>query len=140
MLAPCSNAISSGRNLSGVCMPPRRMKPCRHPGGCAALTNDKSGRCEAHRVSGWAVYQAGLSRHQRGYGSEWDKLRQVILVRDGYLCLTCLALGIYTPATTVDHVVAKAHGGTDDPSNLASICDPCHGVKTAKERLKGRQT
>ena len=120
-------------------MPPRRMKPCRHPGGCSALTNDKSGLCEAHRVSGWERYQAGLSRHQRGYGSAWDKLRETILQRDGYLCLTCLAAGVYTPATTVDHVVPKVHGGTDDPGNLASICGPCHAIKTAKERLNGRQ-
>jgi len=119
-------------------MPPRRMKPCRHPGGCAALTNDKSGQCEAHRVSGWAVYQAGLSRHQRGYGSEWDKLRRVILVRDNYLCQSCIRTGVYTQATTVDHIKAKTHGGTDDHANLESLCGPCHATKTARERLNGR--
>jgi len=119
-------------------MPPRRMKPCRHPGGCGALTNDKSGLCEAHRVSGWERYQAGLSRHQRGYGSAWEKLRERILQRDGYLCLTCLGEGTYTPANIVDHVVPKAHGGTDDPSNLASICSAHHKVKTANERLNRR--
>ena len=59
-------------------MPPKRMKPCRHPGGCPALTADRSGLCDAHRVSGWVAHQAGKSRHQRGYGKEWDKLRRII--------------------------------------------------------------
>ncbi|MFW4112699.1 HNH endonuclease, partial [Klebsiella pneumoniae] len=39
-------------------------------------------------------------------------------------------------AKTVDHIKAKAHGGTDDDSNLESICYACHKSKTAVERLK----
>lgn len=118
-------------------MPPRRNRPCREP-GCAALTDDRSGYCEQHRRSGWSRYQAGLTRHQRGYGAEWDKVRAVILKRDSYLCQPCIRAGIYTPATMVDHIVAKAHGGTDKPSNLESICTACHTAKTSRERLKGR--
>ena len=29
-------------------------------------------------------------------------------------------------ATTVDHIIAKAHGGTDHPSNLRAACAPCN--------------
>ncbi|RWT91976.1 HNH endonuclease, partial [Raoultella ornithinolytica] len=36
----------------------------------------------------------------------------------------------------VDHIKAKAHGGTDDDSNLESLCWPCHRTKTGRERLK----
>ncbi|WP_431608422.1 HNH endonuclease signature motif containing protein, partial [Enterobacter asburiae] len=48
----------------------------------------------------------------------------------------CLRNGRYTPAETVDHITAKANGGTDDLSNLESLCKPCHRAKTAVERLK----
>ena len=38
-----------------------------------------------------------------------------------------------TAAKEVDHILAKANGGTDDPNNLQSICVACHREKTAKE-------
>lgn len=43
-------------------------------------------------------------------------------------CVQCGRL-----AVTVDHIVARAFGGTDDPSNYQSLCDPCHKTKTAAE-------
>jgi 5-methylcytosine-specific restriction enzyme A len=42
--------------------------------------------------------------------------------------------GRTTTATEVHHIVAKAHGGTDDPSNLVSICRSCHEDETVKQR------
>lgn len=66
------------------------------------------------------------SRHKRGYGYRWVKLRETILKRDLYLCQPCKEAGRVTPATEVHHITAKAHGGTDEPSNLVSICEPCH--------------
>jgi 5-methylcytosine-specific restriction protein A len=36
-------------------------------------------------------------------------------------------------ATAVDHIIAKADGGTDDDENLQPICDECHRMKTARE-------
>ena len=73
------------------------------------------------------------SRHSRGYDSRWDRLRLQILKRDHHLCQACAAKGRVTPATEVDHQVPKAQGGTDEPSNLAAICRPCHLAKTAEE-------
>lgn len=63
-------------------------------------------------------------------GRPWRRLRQRILERDCYLCLTCQAQGRVTEATAVDHVTPVSKGGSDDPNNLASICDPCHALKT----------
>lgn len=74
-----------------------------------------------------------LSRHDRGYGASWDKLRKAALIRDKYLCQYCLPKGRVTPATEVDHRKPKAKGGTDDLANLASTCTPCHRDKTARE-------
>lgn len=71
-----------------------------------------------------------LSRHLRGYGTQWDKLRVAILVRDNHLCQSCLAKGRVTAANQVDHIVPKAKQGTDDHNNLQSLCKPCHDAKT----------
>lgn len=74
------------------------------------------------------------SRQSRGYGAEWQKLRLIILRRDNYLCQACQREGRVSPATSVDHVKAKAKGGTDDPSNLEGICDHHRALKDALDR------
>lgn len=94
-----------------------------------------SGYCDKHRGEGWVQHQRGLSRHQRGYGSKWDAIRARILKRDNHLCQNCLRNGRAVEARTVDHIIPKAHGGTDADSNLQSLCWPCHKAKTARERL-----
>lgn len=116
-------------------MPALIPRACRKH-GCAGKTTDRSGYCENHRNEGWQQHQRGQSRHERGYGTSWDKLRPLILARDKHLCMNCQRTGRITPAKTVDHIIPKAHGGTDDPSNLESLCWPCHRVKTAHERIK----
>lgn len=83
---------------------------------------------------GWAR----TSRHERGYGTAWDKLRKRILSRDKYLCQTCARKGRLTPANEVDHKKPKAKGGTDSEDNLEAICSPCHKAKTSAEN--GRST
>lgn len=116
-------------------MPARPARPCRHP-CCSKLSRDGSGFCDAHqedRHAGRFADRARGSRHERGYGSEWDKKRRLILQRDNGLCQPCLKGGRVSGATQVDHIIPKAEGGTDDDSNLQSICVPCHKAKTATE-------
>ncbi len=83
------------------------------------------------KQSGWPR----TSRHQRGYGAAWDKLRAQILKRDKHLCRCdeCTRLGRIRAAGEVDHLVPKAKGGTDDPSNLRAINRDCHRAKTDAE-------
>lgn len=115
-------------------MPARIPKACRKQ-GCKNITTDSSGYCDEHKDCGWSRHQKGKTSSQRGYGSQWRKLRLIVLERDKHLCQACLKRGLYVNATTVDHIVAKAHGGNDDLSNLQSLCYPCHRAKTAKEWL-----
>lgn len=71
------------------------------------------------------------SRHARGYGTAWDKLRARILKRDNHLCQACLPRP--TPATHVDHIKPKAKGGDDTEANLQSLCQPCHEAKSIRD-------
>jgi 5-methylcytosine-specific restriction endonuclease McrA len=73
------------------------------------------------------------NRHERGYGYQWEKARQIALSRDNYLCQHCLKKNRATPAQEVDHIVPKAKGGTDDIDNLQSLCPPCHRAKTIED-------
>ena len=116
-------------------MPERIPRACRKR-GCAKTTTDRSGYCPDHVNEGWQQHQAGKSRHERGYGSQWDIRRARVLTRDKHLCQKCKRDGRAAAAKTVDHITPKAHGGTDDDSNLEALCWPCHKSKTARERLK----
>lgn len=72
-------------------------------------------------------------------GRPWRRKRDEVLRRDGYLCKCddCVAENRLLIAHEVDHIVPKAEGGTDDPSNLRAINRDCHRAKSAKERARG---
>ena len=78
-------------------------------------------------------HHATQSRHARGYGAEWVKLRKIIIARDNGLCQPCYRQGRPTPFDAVDHIKPKAQGGTDDRDNLECVCGPCHAAKTQAE-------
>jgi 5-methylcytosine-specific restriction endonuclease McrA len=65
----------------------------------------------------------------------WPKIRAKVMKRDGGRCRLCGA-----PASSVDHIVARYRGGTDDESNLRAICTRCHNTKTAADARAARQT
>lgn len=59
------------------------------------------------------------------------RVRFEIFKRDGFRCRYCGT----TPDQSVlhvDHVVAVANGGTDDPANLVTACASCNGGKSDK--------
>lgn len=52
-----------------------------------------------------------------------------VLRRDGHRCRYCGASPADGAVLHVDHVVPKALGGTDDPGNLVTACEPCNAGK-----------
>ncbi|MEY4416913.1 MAG: hypothetical protein RIQ53_4206, partial [Pseudomonadota bacterium] len=119
-------------------------KPCTQ---CGVLVRDGTARCAAHTAAAWGDAHRE-SRHARGYGSAWDRLRGQIMRRDGGLCRCddCEREGTILPAHEVDHKVGKAewkrlHGtldGVDDPRNLRAINRGCHSHKTTNEARAAR--
>jgi 5-methylcytosine-specific restriction protein A len=105
-------------------MPDRAARACPRP-RCPKVQP-----CPTHHKRPWAH---STSRHERGYGSAWDRLRLAILERDAYHCGYC---GSY--AQTVDHRIPKAQGGTDDEDNLVAACTHCQGSKAGHEGAAGR--
>ena len=57
----------------------------------------------------------------------WQRMRQSIAVRDGFLCQVCLAAGIYNGDIEVHHIVPLAvdYGRRLDRTNLICLC-PAH--------------
>ena len=113
--------------------------PCKQYGCPNHVTNKgQRGYCDDHAdqrvTSNWQkrTYEAG-STTKRGYGSVWVKLRKVILERDKHLCQACKRNGLAKRGWHVDHIISKAKGGTDEQTNLQTLCEPCHNSKTAME-------
>jgi len=112
-------------------MPQKAPRPCKQA-GCHSLTSARDGYCESHHAPhGWKHRN---SRHDRGYGSKWQKTRKAALARDSHLCQACLRAGMVTPATDVDHITPKYLGGTDALDNLQCLCRECHKTKTAADK------
>ena len=106
-------------------------------GGRPRLATLKPRLARSAAAQGWSKPERG-TRQQRGYGAVWMRLRTLILKRDHYLCRTCLRQDRIVAAHTVDHIVPKAEGGSDDPANLEAICVECHTVKTQAESNRSR--
>ena len=58
------------------------------------------------------------------------RVRFEVLRRDNHACRYC---GATAPDArlTVDHVMPQALGGSDDPTNLVTACDPCNSGKAS---------
>ncbi|WP_413247305.1 HNH endonuclease [Pseudomonas sp. Marseille-Q5115] len=103
----------------------------------AKLTTLKP-RIQAMDTSRLSAKPAGESGNGWGSGRggrPWRRKREEILQRDLYTCQYCR---LVTLDLEVDHIINKAQGGTDDDSNLQSLCIPCHKLKTASGSLAGR--
>jgi 5-methylcytosine-specific restriction protein A len=102
---------------------------------CSVAVHGGGARCDAHKVrSGTFSDRSRGTRHERGYGTAWEKLRRVILERDAGLCQVCREDGTVTTANIVDHIKPKSQGGTDDEDNLRVICKRHHSAKTDREK------
>lgn len=57
------------------------------------------------------------------YASDWKDIRRRTLRRDGGRCQEC---GASRRPLHVHHIVSLSRGGSDDPSNLVTLCEDCH--------------
>lgn len=71
----------------------------------------------------------------RGYGADWQRIRKVILERDGHRCHWCGG-----EATEVDHVRPLVFGGPRlEPTNLVASCKRCNARRGNKARPSVRR-
>ena len=73
------------------------------------------------------------SRHERGYGTEHDKMR-ALLLREVVTCEECTRQGRETPGFIADHIKPLARGGTGERSNYQLLCKECSDEKTLADK------
>ncbi|AVQ34413.1 HNH endonuclease [Staphylococcus muscae] len=65
----------------------------------------------------------------------WERIREIALDRDNYLCQMCLEHGEITDAKIVHHIVYVDHDFSKalEIDNLMSVCQKCHNQIHAKD-------
>lgn len=57
------------------------------------------------------------------YPENWDSIRKDVYRRDGWACQNCGATNVKVYA---HHIVSLASGGSNELSNLITLCKNCH--------------
>lgn len=55
----------------------------------------------------------------------WQTIRNLVLDRDGFRCVECGDV-LQSSDADVHHLLPRSMGGTDELSNLVTLCDGCH--------------
>ncbi|TBA24096.1 RecQ family ATP-dependent DNA helicase [Rhizobium ruizarguesonis] len=57
----------------------------------------------------------------------WEDTRRLVLARDGYKCVSC-STKVRSREADVHHLLPRSMGGSNELSNLVTLCDGCHAA------------
>ncbi len=69
---------------------------------------------------------SGAGFRFNGYPSNWEELSKAVRERDGYRCSHC---GCPDLILHTHHVIPLSRGGSNNMSNLTTLCEKCHRAK-----------
>lgn len=87
--------------------------------GLRAIIAQRKANIEARIFDGDVGYEPGERLDPRA----WEVVRKAVLDRDGYICQGCAA---DDRPLEVHHIVPIQRGGSNEMSNLNTLCDRCH--------------
>ncbi len=61
-----------------------------------------------------------------------SEARTYVFNRNNHQCQSCYTIDLTAKNLQIDHIVALAQGGTNDLSNLQTLCAKCNREKSAK--------
>ena len=70
----------------------------------------------------------GVPRQTHGLGATFDRLKPLVIARDGGRCRLRLR-GCTVTATTADHIVPRSRGGQTVLENLRASCGHCNSAR-----------
>lgn len=95
--------------------------------GCPRPAESGSRYCSEHRKimeKKYNMYERSADVNKT-YGRAWKRIRERYAASHP-LCEKCLSEGRVTLMQEVHHIVPVSRGGTNDLSNLMSLCRSCH--------------
>lgn len=115
-------------------MPSWPKHPCAFQ-GCPVLIDKSKRFCEAHEKQRNKEYEKYGRKYdsKKRYNSSWSKISAKY--RKAHpLCEICLSEGKAVTADLVHHKKPISEGGSNEVSNLQSLCNSCHGKIHAKRK------
>ena len=109
-----------------------KLRTCTVCGAPFAPHTRRAFQCPLHEPKGRAQ-RSPTTRAQRDGTGDYDRNRAIVLAGNP-MC----AYGCGRRATTADHRIAVANGGTNDLGNLLPACDPCNASKQASAAPRRR--
>ena len=70
-----------------------------------------------------------MSSAKCAWPKKYRLYKKELVLRDGLRCHYCESMMTFEEAQ-IDHILAKARGGTDAPHNLVLACARCNGLKS----------
>jgi 5-methylcytosine-specific restriction endonuclease McrA len=67
------------------------------------------------------------------------EVRKYVFDRNNYQCQSCHKADLTAKTLQVDHIIPLAQGGTNDVSNLQTLCAKCNLEKSSKIDLRFRR-
>ena len=74
------------------------------------------------KLPGKKLYRQYAEKWDGQYPEKWGDIRQIVLERDEYRCANCQS----TENLHVHHIVPLSLGGSNELSNLKTLCKNCH--------------
>ena len=71
--------------------------------------------------------QPAIQKYKPSSSPSWEEARNFVLKRDNRHCVSCGEL-CQRGEADVHHLIPRSMGGSDQPSNLVTLCDGCHGA------------
>lgn len=106
--------------------------------GIAGLAADIDSQVEIAATAGMSLERVVALAREVAVELGWQpareaipaRLRTLVYRRDGYACVLCGADDVQR--LTIDHRIAVDLGGTNEPSNLRTLCRSCNSAKGAR--------
>lgn len=114
-------------------MPSKPKHPCASP-GCPNLVEYGKRFCKEHEKAEsrrYEKYDRNKAAVRRRYGPAWRRIRARYVKSHPY-CELCFREGRMVPVEEVHHIKPLSEGGSNDPSNLMSLCKACHSSLHAR--------
>jgi len=67
------------------------------------------------------------------------EVRKYVFERNSYQCQSCQKIDLTAKNLQVDHIIPLAQGGSNDCSNLQTLCAKCNREKSSKIDLRFRR-
>ena len=130
-------------------MPWKPAGPCHHPGCpnraisghhfCKEHDSENKGRERSASDRMYDRYARNPEHRKRYHSGDWAAISRRYRSAHPF-CELCLQHDRYILAELVHHIVPLDEGGTNDWSNLQSLCSACHNVVHHQMRKQGTGT